>query len=191
MRTAVLVALLGMILPAGLLAEAEHGHAPYAGWEGRAIKALSPEQVDDLQSGRGMGLALAAELNGYPGPLHVLELADQLDLTASQRAETQRLFDAMQADAVALGEQVIAAEAALDRLFATGTASDAAITAAAVEVGRAQGVLRAHHLRYHVAMRELLSPHQVARYGQLRGYAAEAAHGPRAHGDGEAHDEHR
>src|SRR5690606_19670228 len=105
MRTATLVALLGLILPAGLLAETEHGHAPYAGWDGRAIKALSPEQVDDLQNGRGMGLALAAELNGYPGPRHVLELAEPLELTAEQRAEAQRLFDAMQAEAIVLGEQ--------------------------------------------------------------------------------------
>jgi Spy/CpxP family protein refolding chaperone len=187
---AILVALLGVILPAGLVAETEHGHAPYAGWDGRAIKALSAEQIDDLQNGRGMGLALAAELNGYPGPRHVLELAEQLELTADQQAEAQRLFEAMQAEAIVLGRQVIAGEAALDRLFATGAAADAAILAAALEVGRAQGALRGHHLRYHVAMRALLSPHQVARYRQLRGYATGAAHGPSRHRD-RAHDEHR
>jgi Spy/CpxP family protein refolding chaperone len=158
------------------------GEAPYAGWDGRAIKALSAGQIDDLQSGRGMGLALAAELNGYPGPRHVLDLADQLDLTAAQRAETQRLFDAMQAQAIVLGSQVIAGEAALDQLFASGTASDAATLAAAIEVGRLQGALRGHHLRYHVAMREVLSPHQVMRYQQLRGYAADGAHGHDGHG---------
>jgi Spy/CpxP family protein refolding chaperone len=173
------LAIIAMSLPAVALAASE---APYAGWEGRAIKALSAGQIEDLQSGRGMGLALPAELNGYPGPRHVLELADQLELTSAQRAETQRLFDAMQAQAIALGSQVIAGEAALDRLFATGTASDAAILAAAVEVGRAQGALRGHHLRYHVAMRELLSPHQVMRYRQLRGYASDGAHGHRRRG---------
>ncbi len=177
MRTAIVMALLALTLPA----RAEHGHAPYAGWEDRVIKALSAEQIDDLQSGRGMGLALAAELNGYPGPRHVLELAEQLDLTTEQEAQAQRLFDAMQAEAITLGEQVIAAEAALDRLFATGTASDASIMAAAVEVGRAQGVLRGHHLRYHVAMRAALSPHQVMRYQQLRGYAGAHGHGHTGH----------
>jgi Spy/CpxP family protein refolding chaperone len=155
------------------------GEAPYAGWHERAIKGLSAEQIDDLQNGRGMGLALPAELNGYPGPRHVLELADQLALTASQRGETERLFDEMQAQAIALGEQVIAAEVALDRLFALGTASNAAIETAAVEVGRLQGALRAHHLRYHLLMRALLSPHQVMRYQQLRGYATD---GDRGHG---------
>lgn len=157
--------------------------APYAGWDGRAIKALSAEQIDDLQSGRGMGLALPAELNGYPGPRHVLDLADQLELTAAQQAEAQQLFEAMQVQAIVLGSQVIAGEAALDRLFALGTASDTAIEVAAVEVGRLQGALRGHHLRYHVAMREVLSPHQVLRYQQLRGYAADGAHGHGGHGD--------
>jgi Spy/CpxP family protein refolding chaperone len=159
------------------------GEGPYAGWQDRAIKALSAEQIDDLQKGRGMGLALPAELNGYPGPRHVLELADQLELTAAQQARAQELFDAMQAQAIILGEQVLVAEAALDRLFAIGTPSDAETLAAAVEVGRLQGVLRAHHLRYHLAMRAVLSPHQVMRYQQLRGYAAGRAHGHGDHGE--------
>jgi hypothetical protein len=103
MRTATLLALLGMILPVELLAEAGHDGAPYAGWQEREIKALSAEQIDDLRNGRGMGLALAAELNGYPGPRHVLDLAGQLDLTAEQRAEAQRLLDEMQAQAIVLG----------------------------------------------------------------------------------------
>jgi Spy/CpxP family protein refolding chaperone len=157
------------------------GEAPYAGWHDRAVKALSADQIDDLRRGRGMGLALPAELNGYPGPRHVLDLADQLELTVAQEAEAQELFDAMQAQAIVLGEQVLAAEAALDRLFAIGTPSEAETLAAAVEVGRLQGVLRAHHLRYHLAMREVLSPHQVMRYQQLRGYTADGMHGHSNH----------
>ena len=50
---------------------------PYAGMQARAIKALSAEQIADLKAGRGLSLALAAELNGYPGPRHVLELVEQ------------------------------------------------------------------------------------------------------------------
>ena len=52
--------------------------APYAGLETREIKALSPEQIEDLLAGEGMGYALAAELNHYPGPRHVLALAAEL-----------------------------------------------------------------------------------------------------------------
>src|SRR2546425_6382198 len=72
---------------------------PYAGLETRTVKALSEQQIADLRAGRGMGLALAAELNGYPGPLHVLELGDQIGLSDTQRERMRELFAAMQAEA--------------------------------------------------------------------------------------------
>ena len=74
--------------------------------QARSIKALSEQQVADLGAGRGMGLALAAELNGYPGPSHVLELADKLELSADQRANVKAMFDAMKAEALPLGLKV-------------------------------------------------------------------------------------
>jgi hypothetical protein len=57
---------------------------PYAGLQNRSIKTLSDQQIEDLTAGRGMGLALAAELNGYPGPIHAIELAEQLHLSPEQ-----------------------------------------------------------------------------------------------------------
>jgi hypothetical protein len=86
------------------------GHHPYAGLEQRAVKALSEQQIADLKAGRGMGLALPAELNGYPGPSHVLENADALGLSAEQRDRTKNLFDTMKAEAVPVGEQLIEQE---------------------------------------------------------------------------------
>src|SRR5258707_2351773 len=83
-------------------------HQPYSGLETRPIKALSDQQIADLKAGRGMEMALAAELNGYPGPLHVLELAQALGLTQAQRDRMAELFGAMKAEAVALGEKLIA-----------------------------------------------------------------------------------
>lgn len=77
--------------------------SPYADLEKRPIKALSAEEIADLRAGRGMGLALPAELNGYPGPRHVLELARDLDLSPQQRRRTEVLFEDMQRQAVALG----------------------------------------------------------------------------------------
>src|SRR6266480_2442730 len=88
---------------------------PYAGLEGRPIKALSEQQIADLRAGRGMGLALAAELNGYPGPMHALEMADVLDLSGQQREKMQELFAAMKAEAIPFGERLIAQEAELDK----------------------------------------------------------------------------
>jgi hypothetical protein len=102
-------------------AAAANAQMPYAGMQTRPIKALSEQQVADLGAGRGMGLALAAELNGYPGPSHVLELADKLDLSPDQRAGIQRLFDSMKAEALPLGSRLMEQEADLDKQFASHT----------------------------------------------------------------------
>ena len=111
-------------------AAAANAQTPYAGMQTRPIKALSEQQMADLSAGRGMGLALAAELNGYPGPVHVLELADKLDLSPDQRVSIQRLFDSMKAEAVPLGSRLIEQEADLDRQFAGHTVTPDSLRAA-------------------------------------------------------------
>ena len=82
-----------LVVASLIFATSVSAQIPYAGMQTRPIKALSDQQIADLRAGRGMGLALAAELNGYPGPSHVLELADRLELSTDQRARVQRLFD--------------------------------------------------------------------------------------------------
>jgi hypothetical protein len=72
--------------------EENSSEQPYAGLQERTIKALPQEKVEDLLAGRGAGYALAAELNHYPGPVHVLDLADQLDLTAEQEQTAQEII---------------------------------------------------------------------------------------------------
>ncbi len=151
-------------------AHAPNARAPYAGSEQRAIKALSEQQVGDLRASRGMGLALAAELNGYPGPLHVLELADRLQLTPDQRDRVRRLFDAMKSEAAAEGERVIDAERALDRAFAERSITAQRLVELTAAVGAAQATLRATHLKYHLATVEVVTPDQRQRYAELRGY---------------------
>jgi len=176
------VLVLAAALGAAIGWPAARADAPYAGLEQSRVKALSAEQVDDLLRGRGMGLGLPAELSGYPGPRHVLDLADRLGLTQEQRRETERLFREMQTRAVALGERIVAGEAGLDALFSGGHATDAAIRGATLELGRLQGELRALHLGYHVAMRDLLTPGQTAAYQELRGYGGHASrHRRRSH----------
>ena len=59
-----LAALLLLVSPGAALAQSQK---PYAGLEQRPVKALSEQQIADLRTGRGMSLALAAELNGYTG----------------------------------------------------------------------------------------------------------------------------
>jgi hypothetical protein len=145
---------------------------PYAGLETRPIKALSDEQIADLRAGRGMGLALAAELNGYPGPTHVLELAEPLSLSDVQRTKMQALLAAMRAETVPLGEKLIAQEADLERQFAGRTITPASLAAVTQAIGATRAALRAAHLKYHLATVEVLDATQVQKYAELRGYSS-------------------
>lgn len=154
-------------------------HQPYAGLQARPIKALSEQQQADLKAGRGMGLALAAELNGYPGPMHVIELSQQLELDAEQRSAMQRLFEQMKAEAIPLGETLVAQEAELDNLFTSRTVTPERLATATAAIGTTQGALRHTHLKYHLSTAALLSGEQMRRYAQLRGYSGDK--GPEHH----------
>jgi Spy/CpxP family protein refolding chaperone len=182
---ALLAALAGILIVGTAAAES----SPYAGLEGRAIKALSEEEIADLLAGRGAGMALPAELNHYPGPKHVLELAANLRLTPDQQAETRRLFGRMQAEAVSLGEAVVTREAELDQLFSSGAAEEGALRLLVADIARLRGELRFTHLKYHLAMRRLLSMEQVTAYDTARNYAGGqgAPSGVPKHGGGGHH----
>src|ERR1700739_313168 len=71
----------------------------HAGQATLEIKSLSAAEVQGYLEGREMGLAKVAELNGYPAPAHVLELATQLQLTPHQRAKAEHLNRSMKAAA--------------------------------------------------------------------------------------------
>lgn len=173
-----------VILALAAPAAATDGQSPYAGWQERDIKALSPQQVDDLRAGRGMSLALAAELNGYPGPRHVLDLDDDLALDATQRRAMKRLFTEMQLDAQRLGGAILRQEAALDSAFRRGGLSEAELQSLLEALGALNSELRFVHLRVHLAAKALLSAGQVARYNELRGYSGDAGSG---HGGAHGH----
>ena len=152
---------------------------PYSGLQSRTIKTLSAEQIADLSAGRGMGLALAAELNGYPGPIHAIELADKLHLTTDQVGKLRTLFEAMKAETIPLGAILIRQERNLNDDFARRTVTLASLEEATQRIGTTQAALRAAHLKYHLSTVEILSPEQVARYNELRGYQSDA--NPRQH----------
>ncbi|GAB3773533.1 hypothetical protein GCM10028796_46090 [Ramlibacter monticola] len=143
---------------------------PYAGQQARAIKALSEEDRTALLEGQGMGAAKAAELNGYPGPTHVLELASHLQLSPQQRDATRKLLAEHKAAASQLGASIVEAERALDELFASRRADEASVRRATAEIARLQGELRFEHLKTHLAQAALLRPEQVQYYARLRGY---------------------
>jgi len=156
--------------------------APYAGQQSRDIKSLEPAQLKELLDGAGMGLAKAAELNGYPGPAHVLEHAQALALTPEQREASRTLRDDHKARARRLGAAIVAAERVLDTAFAKREIDPASLARMTAEIGTLQARLREEHLRTHLAQAALLTPHQVREYARLRGYAdAAAPQGPPRH----------
>ena len=145
---------------------------PYAGQQTRAIKALSDQEVSDYVEGRGMGSSKAAELN--PGPAHVLADSSRLELTDRQKAETQSVFDAMSAVAKRSGAAIVAKEAELDALYASGQAAPGTIKDLVSELSHLQAEFRYAHLSAHLAMRTILTPEQISRYDEMRGYTAMA-----------------
>lgn len=164
------------LIPVSAQVSAVTPASPYAGQETRDIKALSAEEVGAYLSGKGLGLAKAAELNGYPGPAHVLKLAPQLSLTPSQRARTEALFASMEAKAVSLGRALVDEERRLDQLFATKSVTAEKLTRSLDAIGGLQAKVRGAHLEAHLAQADILTPEQNARYARLRGYVSENAH---------------
>jgi hypothetical protein len=158
--------------------------SPYAGQQERELKALSPAEIEDYLEGRGMGFARPAELNGYPGPMHVLELAEPLALTAGQREATAALMQRHKREARALGRELVEAERTLERLFRDRSATAASIEQATARAAHLQGRIRASHLSTHLEQARLLDEAQVKRYAELRGYAGHAPSGerPKFHG---------
>lgn len=168
--------LMVLALPAAAAAQQGHdhaGHSPYAGLEGREIKALDSAAVENYRTGAGMGFALSAELNGYPGPRHVLELADSLALTPEQRSRTQELFDGMQSQAVAAGEQILELERQLDQRFAHRHIDAETLADFTARIATLNGRLRAIHLQAHLDTTVILTDEQVGEYNRLRGYTTQ------------------
>lgn len=145
------------------------------------IKALTPDEVQGLKQGQGMGFAKAAELNRYPGPRHVLDLADQLHLSGDQRDETLAIFEQMREQAVGLGTRPVEYERQLDTLFASARVSPSNLDSLLLRIGETRARLRGVHLRAHLEMKRVLSPHQVVMYDRLRGYGQGAGSHKHSH----------
>ena len=96
----------------------------YEGFETREIKSLSEQDIEELRRGGGWGLALPAELNGQPGPAHLLELQEELNLSKEQVEAISSIIDEMRTAAIVAGEHFIASETALSNAFADSGLSE-------------------------------------------------------------------
>ncbi|MBW3582065.1 MAG: Spy/CpxP family protein refolding chaperone [Euryarchaeota archaeon] len=184
------LSLVATLLVSGCLADPEKADpqattSPYVDQLSSSIRGLSEKEIADLSSGAGMGYARPAELNGYPGPLHVLELAEELGLSKQQRDEVQAIREAMLEAAVPLGKEYLEVYAAFEKRFREGSADAETVRVFSDRLGEIDGALRAVHLDAHLTTREVLSEHQRHEYDRLRGYSEGMEHG--AHGEGHDH----
>lgn len=174
MRRVVALAMLAAFPGSALGQQGGHGQAsPYAGEETRAIKSLSADDIAELRRGGGWGLARAAELNGVPGPAHLLEIKDEIPLSDDQVASIGEIFATMQAAAIAQGERLIASEQALDDAFRARSVTDESLRQMLAEIEESRAALRYIHLAAHLDTLPLLTESQIARYVALRGYDAD------------------
>jgi hypothetical protein len=170
----VTILILGLVTARPAAAQ-EHAHdhgSPYAEFTDREIKALSEAEVQGLLNGDGLGMALPAELNGYPGPKHVLELGDVLELSPDQRREVTAIFDDMKAEARSLGERIVGLERELDRAFAEEAITRERLDELVASIATSWGMLRAAHLGAHLHVREVLTESQRRQYERERGYGS-------------------
>ena len=152
-------------------AAADGGKSPYAGEEARPIKALSAEDVAELRNGGGWGLAKAAELNGVPGPAHLLELAEAVGLMPRQRAAVESIHAVMKEVAMRQGRRLIALESELDRSFKEKTITQQRLADLLSKIAETRRDLRLTHLSAHLKTVSVVTDAQVAVYNRLRGYA--------------------
>ena len=144
--------------------------SPYAEQLNSPIRGLNAEEIDNLLEGKGAGYARMAELNSYPGPRHVLDLRSQLNLSATQIEEIQKVFNQMQSEAKSFGRTIVAKEQELSEAFATKKITDVRLQDKTNELARLYGKLRSVHLQAHLQITPLLSAEQIQKYNRIRGY---------------------
>ena len=132
--------------------------------------ACLEEERQAIERGQGFGMALVADRNGYPGPRHILDMKDELELSAEQVRNVERLFEKMHTRALALGKELLAKEGELDRLFADGVSDEAPVRRLLAEIAALRAELRWVHISAHLEARGVLTSEQrhayhAARYG--------------------------
>lgn len=169
----IVVALLALLVGSGpAAAQHAHGaHSHYADQTRSHIPSITMEEFEQLRSGEGMGFAKPAELNHYPGPKHVLDLADSLGLSENQRTEIESIRQKMATKAKVLGKDYLHAEHRLNELFSNGNATERNVVKMTNSVEEKRSALRAAHLVAHLETRNVLTAEQVEKYDRLRGYA--------------------
>ncbi len=162
------------LIPISSFSASKHSHqSKYVGQEKREIKSLSDSDIEELKNGSGWGLAKAAELNGMPGPAHLLEMKDEIDLSTKQVLAVENLFNEMKQAAVPLGLELIELERKLNHHFAKETITYELLAELLERIAQARKKLRYVHLSTHLKTPHILTPEQITLYNKLRGYSSD------------------
>ena len=166
--------LVSLLIPLSTISATDHSQkSKYAGEEKREIKSLSETDIEELKNGKGWGLAKAAELNGVPGPLHLLEMKDEIDLSTKQIKAIEDIYKKMKKKAIPLGLELIELERELNDHFAHRTITDRLLYQILQKIAQVRGQLRYVHLSTHLKTPKILKPKQIVLYNKLRGYSSD------------------
>jgi Spy/CpxP family protein refolding chaperone len=156
------------------IAASEPGYKSiYIGQETRDIKSLSNEDINALRTGAGWGLAKAAELNGLPGPRHILDMKKEINLTTEQERMVRGLFNEMNKNAIELGNKYIEYEKELNNRFAERNIDENALDELLGKISEIYKSLRYTHLSAHLKASKILTEDQIKKYNRLRGYSSD------------------
>lgn len=162
------------LIPFSSFSASKHSHkSKYVGQEKREIKSLSESDIEELKNGRGWGLAKAAELNGVPGPIHLLEMQEEIELSPEQIRRIEDVYQRMKRQAIPLGLELIELERKLNNHFANGTITEKLLNKLLGEIAHVYKKLRYTHLAAHLEIPTIVTPQQIVLYNQLRGYSSE------------------
>jgi len=163
-----------ILIPISAFSTVDHSHkSKYAGEEKREIKSLSETDIEELKNGKGWGLAKAAELNGVPGPVHLLEMKEEIDLSAKQIRAIEDIYKKMKQEAIPLGLELIELEMELNNHFANRTISDELLRQILQRIAQVHRQLRYVHLSTHLKTPDILKSEQITLYNKLRGYSSD------------------
>jgi hypothetical protein len=169
-----ILVLILILIHAFTFSATDHSHkSKYAGEEKREIKSLSEADIEELKNGRGWGLAKAAELNGVPGPVHLLEMKEEIDLSAKQIRKIEDIYRRMKKEAIPLGLELIELERELNNHFANRTITDELLHQILQRIAEVYRQLRYAHLSTHLKTPDILKSEQITLYNKLRGYSSD------------------
>lgn len=165
--------LLFLLIPFCAYSASEHSHkSKYVGEEKREIKSLSESDIEELENGKGWGFAKAAELNGVPGPIHLLEMKKEIRLSNEQIQKIEDIYQKMKKQAIPLGLELIELERRLNNHFANRTITDNLLHKLLGEIVQVRKKLRYAHLSVHLKTPDILAFEQITLYNKLRGYSS-------------------